>query len=544
MLRSFSMVLASGQEIMKEYNVHPIILDCDEENGDTKIANACIKCYHTIHNIAWKDEKMAGAKEANGFFRPALAPLPSDEADPQNNFRMIYAPGQITFADFINYNQLKIDETNTKLNGGKVNDKSRTRLLLNSLYNTDATSDDSELYLNMQKGFKGNPNVGSLVFHDIDTECNEFKMFLNTITNDDRIIVVGSLFGGTGSSGIPEIIHKIKNKLPEVKTGAVLMMPYFAPSPKNGGTIRKDIFNSKTKAALNYYKGSGLLGSKQNSQNKKGKINNSYFIGNQRPTIVPYHDGGEDQKNPANIVEFIGALSILHFAAGIEEGAFKYGVNQYITGDDAVKQLFYDDLSDDFSKPVIKRFTAFAIGLKYFVTRMLHPDSKLRSTTYFSRFELDKILTGQGVKHPTDRKKEQMQEMLASLSDFWGLFKTWQDELSSKNLPEDKANTPGLTLFDTEVNTDVLIVRPVGTTQTEKPTSPFGRLFNHESPNEKSTNKGFNPLSMDGAINESLKNYEKNIAGGQYITKDEEYLLLNGLYEASIDKAILENIIK
>lgn len=506
-LRSFTMLLASGQESMKDYDVYPIILDYDENNGDTNIATKCIEHYKTIHNVAWKDERMS---RESGFFKSNLCQLRADERFGGSSFRMVYAPkGCEIYKEYIGFDTLGKDEAN------KVN-TALTQMLLDSLYNTDPASDDSEINLNMEVGFKGNPNIGSVVFHDLDSECFEFKQFLLHLNPNDKVVVIGSLFGGTGSSGIPEIIRKIRAKVPTVQIGAVLVMPYFAPEPKPGGTIRYEIFNSKTKAAINYYEDCGMIKFDAMGNMTGGMINSVYFIGDPKPTILRYCDGGERQLNPANIVEFISSLAILNFVEG-GRGSFKYGVNQYLIGENvAVKQLFYDDLFDtaNFTKPIIERLTSFTVALKYSMFRMLKPDQNLKRTAYYSRFTLDK-------------PRKDMQIMLNELKSFWEEYQKWLDEMSNKNELPDKGNSHSLNLFSTESDLEILIEKP-----TEQADGKRGGIFR---PSRRG-NKAVRETTIDGLINESVRTFKPTGLTGDFVTDDEEFLLMHGLYEASTNE--------
>ena len=517
-LRSFTMLLASGQDSLKDYDVYPIILDYDSENGDTAIATNCIETYNRIHNIAWKDKDMV--KEA-GFFKSNLCQLKDDSLNGGSSFQMVYAPkGNNVFKKYIGYDTLGKDETNSDRLGQEI-DTTYTRMLLESLYNTDSASDDSEMNLKMDVGFKGNPNIGSVVFHDIDSECFEFKAFLERLSANDKVVVVGSLFGGTGSSGVPEIIRKIREKNGEIHIGAILVMPYFAPESKDGGTIRHDIFNSKTKAAINYYEGSGLISF---DLKKKGKIDCAYFIGDPKPTLLPYCDGGGDQRNPANICEFISALSIIHFVQGAR-GSYKYGVGKYIIGDGvSVSQLFYDDFKDDFTRPIIRRLTSFTVAMKYFMFRTMQPDSNVKRTTYYSRFTLA-------------NPKDQMKTMLTNLKSFWSLYKAWLDELSNKGKLEDHGNSHGLTLYGTEKDLEILIVNH----KDETPAKSGGIFGFGLGSSKKKENKSVDGPTIDGLINDAIKNFKPNGLTGDYITNDEEFLLMHGLYVAATDEKVIIN---
>ncbi|MBP5547867.1 MAG: hypothetical protein J6X58_03110 [Bacteroidales bacterium] len=515
-MRSFSMLLASGQQQMKNYDVYPIILDYDETNGDTAIATRCIENYKRIHDAAWSNAKQVEEekkeKHEGGFFLSNLRQLKDDDEFGASSFRMIYAPkGDNVFHKYIGYNQLKGDTANTKL-------------LMQALYNTDETSDDSEINLNMKVGFKGNPNIGSVVFHDIDVECDEFRKFMGGLNENDKVIVVGSLFGGTGSSGIPEVIRKIRKeeKGKKVKIGAVLIMPYFAPDPKPGGTIRWKIFNAKTKAAINYYYDSELIKIDDAGNLAKGsKLDSVYFIGDPVLTQLPYCDGGEDQINPANPVEFLSAVSILHFVDESDpKGCFKYGAGRFIVGENVgVSNLSYEDLyqKEDFFEPIFQSLTFFTIAMKYTMFRMLKPDKSLKRTSYYKSLGLD-------------QPSQKMTKLLEDLKLFWNEYKTWIEELCNKNNAESEFhNSHTISMFSTEENLDILV------TGNEEDANDSRRE------RRRKQNKAVDGSTIDAMINGTLDKFKKGNLGFNLVTEDKEFLLLIGLFYACRDK---DDIIK
>jgi hypothetical protein len=59
-------------------------------------------------------------------------------------------------------------------------------------------------------GFKGNPNVGTVVLGEMIEGADWFKAFKQHCEKDDRIFIISSIFGGTGASGYPLLEKKIK----------------------------------------------------------------------------------------------------------------------------------------------------------------------------------------------------------------------------------------------------------------------------------------------------------------------------------------------
>lgn len=153
----------------------------------------------------------------------------------------------------------------------------KNAMLLNTFF------DAEEQNANLDKGFYGHPNIGSVVFNlvkdsflerDSGEAKSEFMLNfysdLKKCKDDEKVPVYlfGSLFGGTGASVIPNMIDILQsitdpekeqsswgNKL---RIGAAMMMPYFKlPDKKNeeGEGLSPDYtkFFSQTKAALQYY---------------------------------------------------------------------------------------------------------------------------------------------------------------------------------------------------------------------------------------------------------------------------------------------------
>lgn len=520
-LRSFTMLLASGQDVMKGYDVYPVILDYDTTNGDTKIAKQCIENYSNINRIAWKDTKIhdaeRGEKGDGGYFLSKLFPLGGGDGAKMDSFQMVYAPkGQNKFCDYIGYEGLK---SNTK----------NTRMLLDALYNNEETNDQSELYLDMVKGFKGNPNIGCMVFHNIETEAKEFRDFLQNLNNNDKVVVIGSLFGGTGSSGIPEVIKKIRtqsNNGAKVPIASIFVMPYFVVDDIPNAAVKSKLFYSKTKAAINYYHDSGLITTTGNGKTTaSSSINSAYFIGDPDPLQLPYRDGGEEQINPANPVEFISALSILHFVnqKPADYGCFKFGSNQFIYGKNGIgksnliyKDLYNDAEATDFVKPVIRRLTAFTVAMKYFMFKITNPDKRLKKAQFFGLLNL--------ANPSTDTEN-----LFENLKKFWEKYKLWLDELATKQqkvIKDGQIKTiqieggHTLSLFNTGDDKDAFNILYTST--------------DAGNGKKRDQNKSVDPDDITAAADDAIDKWRKK-GQNDFNVNDLEFLFIHGLFMASND---------
>lgn len=182
------------------------------------------------------------------------------------------------------------------------------------------------------KGFYARPNIGCVFFQDFNS-----PVLKNTLTGikrllqkgeEVRVILAGSVFGGTGAAGVPSLLKMMrkecKENLDDLHCDAVLITPYF--SMKEKGTENDDIeinredFFYNTREALRYYR--PLL--------SEG-FESIYLVGKKSLDLVNlnYVDGGAGQKNKPHIVELYGAMAIEKLLSGEPAN----GLWGYIAGD-------------------------------------------------------------------------------------------------------------------------------------------------------------------------------------------------------------------
>ena len=218
-MRSLTMLMAAGLPTLTNYEVFPIIIDYDEKNADKNLTRDVLKNYAAAHDAAYTQHTAKSEEKSIGglFFGSKLRNLhgltdyvfPFKPATPNEQFR-----------EFIGFDKFKGVSDNDR---GTLN----TADFLTSLYDK-SDRPDTELNLDMTVGFKGNPNIGSVVFHTIG-ETTEFSAFnsLYNPDNGDKAVIIGSLFGGTGASGIPEKDKAKKPKKPHTENTTILVLPYF-----------------------------------------------------------------------------------------------------------------------------------------------------------------------------------------------------------------------------------------------------------------------------------------------------------------------------
>ncbi|CCH54181.1 hypothetical protein BN8_03326 [Fibrisoma limi BUZ 3] len=344
-LRSLTMLLASGAKTPADLTIVPILLDMDMQNGDTARALDGVELYRTIRNSAYPNGK---APDTRAFFAApmqSLGTLQSDGAQERigDSFLPQLTEHQGTFETFLNVSTM--DDID--------------RELLKTLYDNSARPTSAELKLDLSVGFKGNPNIGSVVFNALE-DAPLYRYFVGAFNNDtDRIFIISSIFGGTGSSGFPQLVKLLqdpsqKTPIRNARKGAVTVMPYFALDENSQSAIDQNRFNSKTKAALSYYQ-------------SQIHLDSLYYIGD-KPGAKLYAnvEGGAKQTNNAHVVEMLAAEAVLDFAnrsAGEFAGKtyYEYGLRR----DDRNLNLVH--FADATYQNVLLSLVRFSYASKFYV---------------------------------------------------------------------------------------------------------------------------------------------------------------------------------
>lgn len=225
-LRSLTMMLASGVQLGQD-EIVPIFIDPDESNADLSRTVDLMNLYIRIHR-----DLTFPSSNKNRFFRTTI----SQEV---SGFRL-----QIRDTDDKSFQKFMDVSTMNRENQAMV------KLLFS----------ENNLRSKMDVGFKGNPNIGSVVLNQI-VNSDGFETFANGFAVGDKIFIISSIFGGTGASGFPLLLKTLRtgNDFPnfqainDAEIGAVTVLPYFKLKPSDESEIDSSSFISKTKSALAYY---------------------------------------------------------------------------------------------------------------------------------------------------------------------------------------------------------------------------------------------------------------------------------------------------
>lgn len=287
-LKSLLFLMASG--VKTPYEIVPVIIDPDRSGGDKSRTEKLLLDYQYLH-------KQCGTHEGSYFFSNKLSALS----------QVLSKRGK---------NSSVIDGFNVHLEGTS-NELFKTFIGYETLdTNNQALADllftEKNLKATMEVGFKGNPNIGSVVLNQF-SDSDAFIDFADSFEKGDRIFIISSIFGGTGAAGFPLLLKNIRNGqvngkpyalLKEAPVAAISVLPYFKVKAEES-EIDSHAFISKTKSALRYY---------HKNINDNDSLDILYYIGDQISSTYENHEGGSKQKNNAHFVEVAGALSIIDFA--------------------------------------------------------------------------------------------------------------------------------------------------------------------------------------------------------------------------------------
>lgn len=275
-LRSLTMLLSSG--VHTDYEIVPMIVDPDQSNGDLVRTVGIMRSYDNIHNALSFNNN-----EKNEFFKNPISALNNDG----NYLLPLIGTSGISFENYLSLSTMSLEN------------QAIMRMLFS---NANLASD-------MNVGFKGNPNIGSIVLNQF-TDSKDYNTFATNFVNGDKVFIISSIFGGTGASGFPLLLKNMRTNsntaLANAPIGAVSLLPYFNLKTDKKSSIQADSFITKAKAALNYY---------EKNVTGNNTLDDMYYLGDDF-SAAGYDncDGGGNQQNNAHLVEMLAALSIIDFA--------------------------------------------------------------------------------------------------------------------------------------------------------------------------------------------------------------------------------------
>ena len=298
-MRSFLQMCMAGCFCGESFKV--ICVDSDSSNGDMDVYKKLAQDY----------SKLMDSFHSDDFAKVSFHENNKAKSDPDKRTYGIWSPLNAT--------------TNTLaeiLKKGKMQDAEEV---------FDFFYTEAEQKQELNGGFYGHTSIGTLLMADAILDgggynsewLNFFDLAGKSVKDDtDRVFIIGSVFGGTGASGIPAIANIIRSteSTKNMKLGSVFVMPYFDPGSSNdekSGTIAHingEIFDSKLRSAMMFYKDQIFV--------DQSIFDVVYMIGTNDEMIVPNATSGPEQRNKASYTELLAAASVIDFM-GFNDDEFK-----------------------------------------------------------------------------------------------------------------------------------------------------------------------------------------------------------------------------
>lgn len=329
-LRSLTMLLANG--IVCKDEIVPIIIDPDYSNGDLIRTVDLMHLYSKIHSTL----QFSNSTE-NKFFLTEISPFGNGEF-----LLPLIGTSGVSFESYIELSTMSKEN----------------QAFMKMLFSEKNLSSD------MNVGFKGNPNIGSIVLNQF-TQSSEFKTFENDFVQGDRVLIISSIFGGTGASGFPLLLKTLRTSsntaLASAPIGAVTLLPYFNLKVNSDSAIQADSFITKTKAALNYY---------EKNVTGNGTLNDMYYLGDDF-TSDGYEncDGGEGQQNKAHLIELLAALAVVDFSSKDHLETYSTNFHEFGLNSEAPQCVTFLDFGDETLYLLRKPMVQFALMMSYLSNR-------------------------------------------------------------------------------------------------------------------------------------------------------------------------------
>jgi len=267
-----------------------LLVDPDEGNGNLSRTKNLLQTYRACRD---------GIRQRVG---PNVRAFHTDVIAPEPFVWTIFKKQNQTLADHVGYETLQAKEPDLGH-------------LVSLLFS------NSELKTPLDQGFRGHPSIGAVVMAGPNMEEEPWRTFWAEVAecraSEARVMLVGSIFGGTGAAGVPTFGARemlkfnpraaISQTESRMHLGAGLVLPYFSVRADGSEAdepmfVTSDDFPIATKAALQYY------------DEKDLGFDQMYLIGDSLAAKVgTFSTGSQSQKNRAHYIELVSTLASLDF---------------------------------------------------------------------------------------------------------------------------------------------------------------------------------------------------------------------------------------
>lgn len=356
-LKSLVMLLSAGVEF-NATRIKLMVIDPDTGGGDVTRTEHILEAYQRVH----REIENQPQGNQNRFCKVPIEP-------------MLPAGFRVSGVDELNEqgHQPPISDRDLQFASAFQEDSMTTpnKALFDAFYSNVERKDT------LTVGSKGRQHIGALELVKF-LDSPGFALALRDFQPDDRIFIISSVFGGTGASGFPVLLNKLRvggpenqdynNSVTAARKGAIIILPYFTLGVPEQNNVRDAIepntfakncidpstFNQKVLSTLTYYK------------NNLNGLSRLYYLGDKNVTpVYSNSNGGGTQRNPAHLIEFLAATAIVDFMAQTsmsnDTRYFEYGMSGEIG-----EVLDFSNLATNTRRKVQKPLTQFLLMSRYF----------------------------------------------------------------------------------------------------------------------------------------------------------------------------------
>lgn len=435
-MQAFYYAAAANPEMLVGKRVIPYLLETATTAPDYLKAQIIADLYDNLHK---KSDKAGDVFFSANIAKPQKIDISSFF---NNNLGNATVPNKMTLLDYL-------DEGKQDLNALTTSDTLFDYELLTLLFDDSPATlpiqNNVELHLPLTDGIYGKPHIGTSIFSAIGN-TQIFQSLKSNAFNatQDNILIVASIFGGTGSSALPAIVDGIRqttsSDIQRCKIGLVLVLPYFDLSVNNNNRINADLFYLKTQVALEYYQ-----------KTIYPKVDRVYTIG-ERPASIAFNNdpSGSGQQNAPHVLELLAAYQAIHFIstastitgndndkANLNQNHFQFGRSKQIVAptakvqnvnveppsnqNDLTLNYFY---SQGTGAAFWTHFAAFSLCLKYYEQNFARDERE--SVVYYDRLFKQ--------ENPVSKQKTTVLDpnFTTNLTAFVNEYKLWLTGLGKK----------------------------------------------------------------------------------------------------------------
>jgi len=204
-----------------------------------------------------------------------------------------------------------------------------------------------ELEMSVKQGFRGRPAIGATVFaNSVNFDRGMWKDFRTAIQHSatsapPHVLFAGSVFGGSGASGVPTLVRLLSNNLEadvaNARYGLILFLPFFQFRKVEGEAIQADpgSFPLAAAEALKYY----------NERNFLSICHTIYALGEEIPAEMAVSAvGAKEQRNEPHFIELVAGMGALRF---FDAGSRCQDYSLAVAARQEEGKLVWDDLPCD-----------------------------------------------------------------------------------------------------------------------------------------------------------------------------------------------------